>query len=129
MRPLALVRGCVVVSIFVLVYGGHALLAGTPEQIKRGRALFERVWETRPAIRQGDGLGPMFTERSCIASHFQGGIGGAGPNEHNVELLTPVPAGSRGQLEGVLKRLEKLHPGFRTGISVTLHRYSSDLRY
>jgi CxxC motif-containing protein (DUF1111 family) len=129
MRATSFVRGCVLVSIFVLVTGRAALLAGTPEQIKRGRALFERVWEPQTPIRQGDGLGPMFNERSCIACHFLGGIGGAGPNEHNVELLTPAVPANADEVIPLFKRLEQLHFGFRTGVTVTLHRYSLDVRY
>ena len=28
--------------------------------------------------RDGDGIGPVFNAKSCVACHFQGGVGGAG---------------------------------------------------
>jgi len=46
-----------------------------------GQDLFAREWT--PA----EGLGPRFNARSCAACHHQGGIGGAGGPEADVELL------------------------------------------
>lgn len=57
----------------------------TPEQIAAGRELFLHEWtENDPLSGEGDGLGPVFNERSCVACHSQGGIGGGGGNENNV---------------------------------------------
>jgi len=53
----------------------------------RGRKLFERVW-TPEKCDKGDGLGPLYHERSCVACHSQGGIGDAGPNSKNVDLVS-----------------------------------------
>jgi len=42
--------------------------------VHRGRDLFERVWEP-DKTGDGDGLGPLFNERSCVACHLLGGVG------------------------------------------------------
>lgn len=53
--------------------------------IAEGRMLFEHVWlPGDPLSNGGDGLGPVFNDRSCVACHFQGGVGGGGGNRHNV---------------------------------------------
>ena len=43
-----------------------------------------------PAIRShgGDGLGPVFNERSCLGCHHQGGPGGGAGADHNIEIVT-----------------------------------------
>ncbi len=64
--------------------------------IARGRELFVRAWV--PDDRRshgGDGLGPVYNERSCVACHHQGPAGGGGGSAAtNIELITAVPAGS-----------------------------------
>ena len=48
-------------------------------QIKEaGLTLFEHEWKPGDPLAKGDGLGPVFNERSCVACHFQGGVGGGG---------------------------------------------------
>src|SRR5688572_8451390 len=49
-----------------------------------GQILFEREWAAFDEQTHGDGLGPVFNARSCVACHFQGGVGGGGTNEFNV---------------------------------------------
>lgn len=62
-----------------------------PANAEKGRLLFERVWKIgENATKDDDGLGPMFNERSCVACHALGGVGGGGPNQKNVDLLTVV---------------------------------------
>lgn len=62
------------------------------ETITAGRTLFEHKWEPNdPLAGGGDGLGPVFNATSCVACHFQGGIGGAGPNRNNVLAFNVVP--------------------------------------
>lgn len=61
----------------------------------------------------GNGLGPLFNETSCIACHSQGGSGGAGGLERNVQLVgivtEPPPAGTVPQ---ILKAAREVHPAF-----------------
>jgi len=94
---------------------------------KSGQQLFEREWKENDALSgRGDGLGPMFNARSCAACHHQQGTGGGGGTQHNVDLLTLVDftEGKDGRVS-----LEKLHSGFRTANSVTLHSQSTDPKY
>lgn len=57
--------------------------------VDRGRELFARRWQPNdPRSRGGDGLGPVYNADSCLACHFQGGPGGAGPAEANVTIVT-----------------------------------------
>jgi CxxC motif-containing protein (DUF1111 family) len=59
------------------------------EAIRRaGEELFARQWlPGDQRSRGGDGLGPVFNERSCLNCHDQGGPGGSGKLEKNIELI------------------------------------------
>jgi CxxC motif-containing protein (DUF1111 family) len=62
-------------------------------KIELGAALFTRQWV--PDDRRshgGDGLGPVYNERSCVGCHHQGGAGGGGSADKNIEIITPVSA-------------------------------------
>ncbi len=120
--------GLLTALVSLLGLGVSSAAAATPNKGKHpvspGQKLFERVWQVDDSEAGRDGLGPLFNERSCVACHFLGGIGGAGPNQNNVALLTfaerHVENVPRTQAE-----LVRLHPGFQAGITVVLHRYSS----
>ncbi len=62
--------------------------------IARGRELFLREWV--PGDRRshgGDGLGPVYNERSCVGCHHQGPSGaGGGSAGTNIEIITPAPS-------------------------------------
>jgi CxxC motif-containing protein (DUF1111 family) len=121
--------GAFVVACSILPTSGLAQVKKNGP-FERGQKLFERVWETgQDAEAGGDGLGPLFNERSCVACHFLGGIGGAGPKRNNVELLTAAIPESPTKLSGLQGRLIKLHMGFAAGSSIVLHRFSTDARY
>lgn len=69
--------------------GGQA----TPQALVAGRELFLHEWQVNepfgtnrdPLVAAtGDGLGPVFNAKSCVACHSQGGVGGAGQNKQNV---------------------------------------------
>src|SRR5262245_19404859 len=79
-------------GLCVLAYAGAALPAepGDRDRVVVGRELFVREWVPQdPRARGGDGLGPMYNAASCVACHRMGGPGGAGLNDHNVQLLVP----------------------------------------
>ncbi len=69
-------------------------------QVASGRDIFVREWlHNDPRAHGGDGLGPVFNDTSCVACHNLGGVGGGGPANKNVEIVssissvgTPVPA-------------------------------------
>jgi CxxC motif-containing protein (DUF1111 family) len=64
-------------------------------RIEQGRELFVREWVTKDRRSHGgDGLGPVYNERSCAGCHHQGGVGGGGSADKNVEIITPILGGS-----------------------------------
>ena len=96
-------------------------------ELTRGEVLFFKEWvRNDPASPNGDGLGPVFNESSCVACHGLGAPGGAGPEGKNVVLITAISTtGGRNLPKG----LEKIHPGFRNARSTVLHRYGTDPTY
>ena len=130
------------------------------ETLDAGRELFTRAWAPKdPRSHGGDGLGPVFNAQSCLDCHDQGGPGGAGRAERNIEIATATggaTAGSgfgyafhmdfgagrfeysfgtgaprEGRREAPADRAESalIHPGFRAGRSVVLHRFGTDPEY
>lgn len=68
----------------------------TREEIAAGKSLFVHEFTPGDALcGDGDGLGPVFNEVSCVACHFQGGVGGAGPNEKNAVSFEVFPVPGR----------------------------------
>jgi CxxC motif-containing protein (DUF1111 family) len=125
--------GWMVFWIAVVAFWEHRAWSAPPpggEAASRseGKDLFLREWsfydERSPA---GDGLGPVFNERSCFACHRLGGPGGAGANEKNVSIL--AVRGSRSLDKEQLESLANVHPAFRQAKSVVLHRFGPDPDY
>ncbi len=110
-------------------------------QVERGREMFAH--ELKPADPKtpgGDGLGPMFNGRSCVECHSQGGTGGGGNLEHNVDLLTinslsPLPsAQDRLNRQKIAERITSFHPGFTADFgsvrpTITIHKFSTNSDY
>ena len=117
----AAIAGLAVVAV------AFAAAGDTPpnkEVLTRGAELFARDWMPADVNGSGgDGLGPLYNETSCVACHFQGGPGGAGPTSTNVEILT---AGGRA---GRASEAAEIHPGFRKARSIVLHRFGVDPEY
>jgi CxxC motif-containing protein (DUF1111 family) len=65
--------------------------AATAEMRQAGRELFVRQWTPHDSQTKGDGLGPVFNANSCLACHFQGGVGGGGDVTHNVTAYEVHP--------------------------------------
>jgi CxxC motif-containing protein (DUF1111 family) len=130
------------------------------ETIDRGRELFARDWVTRDRrSRGGDGLGPVYNERSCLGCHHRGGPGGAAGPDRNIEIITAVGEGDDFPNSGFFYSfgmsfgdagfqyrfasnpsptrrpplnpadLAQIHAGFRDSTSVVLHRYGPDADY
>ena len=59
--------------------------------------------------RQGNGIGPVFNETSCVGCHKQGGVGGAGGLDSNILLLGIVTRP---------RRLLFIGPAFAAGLFV-----------
>jgi CxxC motif-containing protein (DUF1111 family) len=115
----------------ILLLGMHAWLAvpalTAEARLERGRALFERVWApTHQQHPEADGLGPLYNERSCIACHSLGGIGGAGPASKNIDLLSPTIRPGDVPQDDFVERLRGVHPGFKSASSIVLHKFGTD---
>ncbi|HEV3164095.1 MAG TPA: di-heme oxidoredictase family protein [Isosphaeraceae bacterium] len=110
------------------VLAGEPRAVSTEAPVERGKMLFHHVWSPNDPLSNGDGLGPVFNERSCVACHNLGGSGGAGANSKNVQLLgavlLPGTPESRERDE-----LAEFHQGFRSADSVVLHRFGLDPSY
>jgi CxxC motif-containing protein (DUF1111 family) len=52
-----------------------------------GERLFLREWTPCDSYAGGDGLGPVYNAGSCVACHFQNGIGGSGGLAENVTMF------------------------------------------
>ncbi|MDB5386995.1 MAG: thiol oxidoreductase-like protein [Planctomycetaceae bacterium] len=94
--------GVTLVSLWYFGGKGLAWLRDTSARDRRaGEQLFVHEWQPDDAWSvRGDGLGPVFNARSCVACHFQGGTGGGGSLQQNVATfevlpttLNPVPSG------------------------------------
>ena len=86
--------GLGIFTFFALAYGEPGGNAGPgPEEqnarLAAGKELFTREWLAGDRRSYaGDGLGPVFNARSCVTCHHQGGVGGAGPKQTNVTVVS-----------------------------------------
>lgn len=83
--------------------------------------------------KRGNGLGPMHNHVSCVGCHKQGGVGGAGANDVNVDILTAMlperPGGkplSPSAIRSLERRASAIHPAFFSSDSFVLHRFGRD---
>ena len=113
-----------------------ATAADETDPVVEGRQLFERQFAAGKSGESGDGLGPLFNHVSCAACHLQGGIGGGGPVDVNVVLLSAGlrASNSRPETKKLLATLREQHPSFvspsdEISPTVVLHRFSSDPAY
>src|SRR4051812_21178023 len=98
---------------------GHSLPVDA-SMAQAGEFLFKHDWKPAdPMSPQGDGLGPVFNARSCVACHHQAGPGGGGGLQHNVTTFT-VRAPGQPPREGVVH-------AFSTGRRETLQDVHSTL--
>lgn len=133
---------CVASALMALLISARAAICDEA-QVARGRELFARVWQPqRPDAEHGDGLGPLFNARSCAECHKQGGPGGGGPNENNVQIIgmpsnrtanpfsdSPTGETSRpASLEDSQRRrlFSNLEPG---KTAIVLHRFADGEEY
>jgi CxxC motif-containing protein (DUF1111 family) len=70
-----------------------------PADVAAGKVLFTHEFSANdPLCGDGDGLGPVFNAKSCVACHDQGGLGGSGARKHNVTVFFK-PSGPQGKPE------------------------------
>jgi hypothetical protein len=100
--------------------------------IQRGKELFTHKWKPHDPQSSGDGLGPMYNAASCADCHKLGGVGGAGPSDNKVELLSIfIRPDDKQKLDPNTLRdcMTHVHPGFVAGTpsvlrTVVLHKFS-----
>jgi RNA polymerase sigma factor (sigma-70 family) len=91
----------------------------------RGEMLFAKEWVPGDRLaKDGDGLGPLFNDSSCVGCHALGAPGGAGPENKNVVLVTATSNSRR-----LPKSLDQIHPGLRGSKTAVVHRYGTDPDY
>ena len=102
--------------------------AANPDQIAAGRNLFMQDFVSTLPGENGDGLGPVFNDTSCVACHHQGGVGGSGGVRHNARSVGMSSAvfdqsASQGRIEDAMANFS---PGFVSGRTILssfpLHR-------
>jgi CxxC motif-containing protein (DUF1111 family) len=114
------------------------------EQRALGQRIFSHEWVVDDRNSHGgDGLGPVFNDRSCVACHIQGGTGGGGSARKNVDVLTasvtPIPPSNPASAPASTspvdtrpvdrRELAAIHPGFEFAESVVLHRFGMSPAY
>lgn len=76
------------------------------QTVQTGEMLFKHEWKPNdPLSPSGDGLGPVFNAKSCLACHNQGGPGGGGDLVANVTTFSidshvPVMTSGAGSARG-----------------------------
>ncbi len=96
----------------------------TEERLSLGRQIFEHEWQRDdPLAGEGDGLGPVFNEKSCVACHFQGGVGGGGTNRFNVLAYEAMPAGDRTSPSGGVVHAFAIDEKFQESRDIISRRY------
>jgi len=76
-----------------------------------GEVLFNHEWQPNdPLSPGGDGLGPVFNARSCVACHHQNGVGGSGGVEHNVTTFLVLGHDGRPKQQGVIHAFATAEP-------------------
>jgi CxxC motif-containing protein (DUF1111 family) len=96
-RRFAGVGSMLVFLLVPLTASGQGVAAGGADQgktaqawkIELGKDLFLREWVPNDKRSHGgDGLGPVYNERSCAGCHHQAGPGGGGSADKNIEIIT-----------------------------------------
>jgi CxxC motif-containing protein (DUF1111 family) len=113
--------------------------AAVDPAVALGRELFHREWTPGdPRARGGDGLGPMFTDTSCVACHNLGGSGGGGSASKNIDIVTSLRFASLQRERRLTPREDDTTPRRQTdnapdpGVlfakspSVVLHRFGTE---
>jgi hypothetical protein len=99
----------------ILTWPGFRPAPIDPGMAKAGDELFHHDWKPGDSLSpEGDGLGPVFNERSCVACHNQGSSGGGGSLANNVTTFS-VRVGGQKPREGVV------HAFAIEGFQETLH--------
>jgi len=103
-----------------------------------GKAIFLHQWQPNDKLSpNGDGLGPLFNAKSCVACHRQGGVGGSGNEAVNTDVLAILvdqPLLRRMGKKRLFNTLHEIHPNFVVDdetflLGIPLHRESTSAKY
>jgi CxxC motif-containing protein (DUF1111 family) len=87
-----------------------------------GKEVFEHEWEPNDSLANGgDGVGPVYNAKSCVACHFQGGVGGGGDNAHNVRTFEVMPTADSPQVRSGVVHATAIDPALQEDDSL-VHR-------
>ena len=116
------------------VVSGASARAGSdgpaPQDVALGRTLFQRSWKPQDIrSRNGDGLGPVFNETSCVACHNLAGSGGAGSLRKNAVIVTPRTTQRSGAPAADFLADVKHQTGLRSVTSSVLHKFGTSPGY
>src|SRR5262249_41417177 len=78
-----------------------------------GMELFVHEWQQNDPLASGDGVGPVFNAISCVACHNQGGVGGGGGLEHNVQSYTVLPTNRDPEVRSGAIHADATQPAFK----------------
>ncbi len=79
-----------------------------------GKEVFEHEWEPNDSLANGgDGVGPVYNAKSCVACHFQGGVGGGGDNAHNVRTFEVMPTAESPQVRSGVIHAAAINPSLQ----------------
>ena len=84
-------RGVFIVTALAIMVPNFRAWAGEakPDPLALGYEIFNREWQPDDTrSHDGDGLGPVYNDTSCVACHNSGGSGGAGPVSKNIDILS-----------------------------------------
>ena len=110
--------------------------AANPAQVVTGLRLFTQEFTSTAPGQNGDGLGPVFNEASCVACHNVGGVGGSGEVISNARAIglskaefTPIRPKS-----SIEEAIQDYSPGFlaldgSVLSSFTLHRRGGSFNF
>ncbi len=136
MRAASLMVGSLALGLASWAAEARAGAKARPQKaVIEGESLFMRKWQPNdPKSHGGDGLGPVFNEKSCVGCHNQGGPGGGGPSSRNVQILTPIltaTGNEKPDAKALAKhaRVVKAQTGFKTAGSVVLHKFGTRPEY
>ncbi|HEY1375151.1 MAG TPA: di-heme oxidoredictase family protein [Gemmataceae bacterium] len=88
-----------------------------------GRGLFEHEWTANDPLAHGDGLGPVYNAKACVACHFQGGVGGAGDSAHNVHNYEALPTARDAQLHSGTVHAAATDPALKESFDLVRRRF------
>lgn len=118
-------------GIVGVLFCGNWLLAPSSEVLAAaGRDLFVHEWTVDdPLCSDGDGLGPVFNDKSCVACHFQGGVGGGGGIQQNVTALEIRPNRDQTQPVNNVIHASAVNPSLLESVSATLAKYTFEEQF